>query len=750
MLYSSGSLATLDTKTLEAPTTRMKNAMEVQNFARRLINNDAKRSYKRSRLNGLIDGMPPYKASKLREQGRADAANVNWGRARSYMESGAGSFYDLFSEAPGFITISTSHGTPEQQQTWNSIMSEEADWMLKHNPVWDYEMSISIDNIVLHGVGPLMFEDAYRCLPKAFLCGDLKVPEFTKSDSFYWESAMIQATYYPTELYEFIQNEARAKAVGWYVEQTRKVIANAIGIRNESGIMYEWEFYQSELKNNALSYYDESKICRLAHVFWKEFDGRITHAIVERDSASGLECKFLYLNIGRYAQFSNVIHPMYFDHGNGGHHHSVTGLGVKMYGAMEYENRLICNLADKAFSPKMLFKPTTADATQKIQLARFGEYGVLPRGTEAVQMPVSGVMGESLEMYGLVKDLNQDVLGSYRQAAPTSNTSGNPATKYQREMEAAIIAGISKTQFNRFYVQLDQLYAEIFRRMTRLNSTCPIANEFQERCEKRGVPKEAMQRTDYVQAARAVGQGNGFMRKQAIDAVFAVAGALPEDGRSNLIKDKIAAEAGQTAVSRYYPQKQQATMPSDQEMEAKVQVGIMKIGQPSTVTSSQNPVIYATIFVQAAMQALQSVSKGGDPHDVLRFLMLDGPAIMAHLQRYSKDPTRQQVFKALSQQMQKIAQATDQLKQALTQKAKQQQAQQKKTQGAMSDAQLKQAKLQQDMQLKRAKTAAQLKQSEEKHRLKIAHEVQDMQLADASTAADIHRNRMKSFSSKSE
>jgi hypothetical protein len=346
--------------------------------------------------------------------------------------------------------------------------------------------------------------------------------------------------------------------------------------------------------------------------------------------------------------------------------------------------------------------------------------------------------------------LNQDVLGSYRQAAPTSNTSGNPATKYQREMEAAIIAGISKTQFNRFYVQLDQLYAEIFRRMTRLNSTCPIANEFQERCEKRGVPKEAMQRTDYVQAARAVGQGNGFMRKQAIDAVFAVAGALPEDGRSNLIKDKIAAEAGQTAVSRYYPQKQQATMPSDQEMEAKVQVGIMKIGQPSTVTSSQNPVIYATIFVQAAMQALQSVSKGGDPHDVLRFLMLDGPAIMAHLQRFSKDPTRQQVFKALSQQMQKIAQATDQLKQALTQKAKQQQAQQKKTQGAMSDAQLKQAKLQQDMQLKRAKTAAQLKQSEEKHRLKIAHEVQDMQLADASTAADIHRNRMKSFSSKSE
>ena len=744
MLYSSGSLATLDTQTLEAPTTRMKNAMEVQNFARRLIDNDAKRSYKRARLNGLIDGQPPYKASKLREQGRADSANVNWGRARSYMESGSGAFYDLFSEAPGYLTVRTAFGTEEEKETWSNVISGEADRALKGSPVWDYEMSISLDNLVLHGVGPLMFEDAYRCLPKAFLCGDLKVPEFTKSDTHYWESCMVQATYYPAELYEFIQNEEYAARVGWDVEYTRKVIANAIGIRNQAGIMYEWEFYEAELKNNSLSYYDESKICRLAHVFWKEFNGRVTHAIVQRDQAEGLEIKFLYLNIGRYAKFSNSIHPMYFDHGNGGYHHSVTGLGVKMYGAMEYENRLICNLGDKAFSPKMLFKPTTADATQRIQLAKFGEYGVLPRGTEAVQTPVSGVMTESLEMYGLVKDLNSDVLGAYRQVAPGSNTTGNPATKYQKMMEAALQSGLSKTQFNRFYAQLDQLYQEIYRRLTNLSSTCPIAKEFQERCKKLGVPKEAMQRTEYVQATRVVGQGNGFMRKQSIDAVFTIAGALPEDGRSNLIRDKISAEAGQSAVNRYYPQKQQA-MPSEQEVDANLQIAQMKVGMPTKVASSQNPVIYAMLFTQAAMQSIQSISKGGDPHEVLRFLHLIGPAIMAHLQRFEKDPTRQQVFKALSDQLKQIGQATDKLQQGLMKQAKEQQGQEQRQQQTMTDAQLKQAKLQHDIQLKNVKTSAQLKQSQEKHQLKIAHEVQDMQLKDASTAAEIHRNRIKAF-----
>ena len=741
-----GSLDTLDVATLKAPETRMRDAFAVQSFARRLIDSDAKRSYKRARLNGLIDGQPPYKASKLREQGRADACNTNWGRARSYMESGSGQFYDLFSDAPGYLTIRTAYGTPEQKETWSNVMSEEADRALKYNPVWDYEMSLSLDNMVLHGCGPLMFEDAYRCLPKAFLCGDLKVPEFTKSDTYYWESGMVQATYYPVELYEFIKDEKYAKSVGWDVEYTRKVIANAIGIKSQSGIMYEWEFYEAELKNNALSYCDEAKICRLAHVFWQEFDGRITHAIVERDSASGLECKFLYINVGRYAKFSNIIHPMYFDHGNGGYHHSVTGLGVKMFGAMEYENRLICNLGDKAFSPKMLFKPTTADATQKLQLARFGEYGVLPRGTEAIQTPVQGVMTESLEMYNLVQGLNQDVLGNYKQVVVPAT--GNPATKYEKMMEAALQSALSKTQHNRFYAQLDQLYQEIYRRLSRTNSACPIAKDFQDKCKERGVPKEALQKTEVVQATRVVGQGNGFMRKQAIDSLLPMAGAMPEDGRANLIRDKIAAEAGQTAVTRYYTQKQ-VQMPTDQEVDARLQVTQMNTGQPTTISSSQNPVIFATIFAQAAMQSLQSLSKGGDPHEVMRFLQLVGPAIAAHLKRFEQDPTRKQVHEQLTEQLKQISQGADQLKQALMKQAQEQKAQAQKQNQTMTDAQLKAAKLQSDIKLKQVKTQAALKQSQEKHQLKMAQGVQDLHLKDATTAAEIHRNRIKSIADSS-
>jgi uncharacterized protein YdaU (DUF1376 family) len=149
------------------------------------------------------------------------------------------------------------------------------------------------------------------------------------------------------------------------------------------------------------------------------------------------------------------------------------------------------------------------------------------------------------------------------------------------------------------------------------------------------------------------------------------------------------------------------------------------------------------------VQSLQSLSKGGDPHEVMRFLQLVGPAIAAHLQRFENDQTREGVHKQLTEQLKKISQGADKLKQALVKQSQEQKAQAQKQQQTMTDAQLKQAKAKSDIQLKQVKTQAQLKQSQEKHQLKMAQGVQDLHLKDATTAAEIHRNRIKAFAESS-
>jgi hypothetical protein len=259
---------------------------------------------------------------------------------------------------------------------------------------------------------------------------------------------------------------------------------------------------------------------------------------------------------------------------------------------------------------------------------------------------------------------------------------------------------------------------------------------------KEGVPMEAMGRLEKVQATRVVGQGYSFLRKASIDSIFQVAASLPEDGRNNLIADKIAAEAGQAAVQRYFPQAKDK-LPDEQVAEASQWVGLAKIGVPPVVTSSQNPVVFAHTFLAACVVAVQSLQQGAQPEDVLKFLDVLGPGIMAHLQRIQNDPTRQQVYQAMLQQWQQLAQITDRLKAMAGKVAAQRKAQQEKTAGAMTDEQLKQVKLASDIKNKEQKTEAQLRQSQEKHALKMAQGTQELTLADATTAAEIHRQRLK-------
>lgn len=736
--YGTDTLKTLeqepDSKKTKVPQCRMMDAQATQAFAKRLTDNDDKRSWKRSRVNGIVDGNPPYLRSKLLAANRADACNVNWGIARAYMEAGAGALYDLTSEAPGIFAIRTAHGNDENKEEWSNIMSEEADRAAHDDPVWDYNIQQSQWNIILHGCGPFLFEDGFTPFPRAFQCGDLKVPERTRSDTYYWDACAFNTWYYPPQLFAFIEDKDAADKIGWDVEQTRLVIATATDIRTKNGALYDWEWYQQEMKNNSLAYYDDTKVIWLSHVFWKEFDGRITHAIVQQENAITVPVKYLFIQVGRYKNWNEVVHPMYFDRGNGGFHHSVTGLGVKMYSAMDYQNRLLCNLADKAFAPKILFKPSTTEASQKFQMQNFGDYAVLNSNWDWEQTGIAGLMQDGLAINQQVTDVMQSNLSSYRQQMPMKQQ-GNPITAKQVMYDASQQATLTKTSYNRYYKQEDALCTEIVRRLCNLNTTNQQAKDFQERCKNRGVPVECFGRIERVEAVRVIGQGSAFMRKAAVDALLPFIGALPEDGRDKLLSDKIAAEAGAAAVRRYYPTSR-PKMASEQEERAANQVADMKVGVAPVITASQNPVTFASAFMRAASQAVESLTQGANPADVLQFLSMVGPAVMAHMKRFANDPTRQTIYKALSEQWKRLTVVADKLRDQVRRMYEAQAQQQEETQSALQDQQLKTLQTTSDIALKTAKTQASIKQSAEKH-------AQQLAIADAEAAAKIRNEAMK-------
>jgi hypothetical protein len=161
-------------------------------------------------------------------------------------------------------------------------------------------------------------------------------------------------------------------------------------------------------------------------------------------------------------------------------------------------------------------------------------------------------------------------------------------------------------------------------------------------------------------------------------------------------------------------------------------VSMIKTGIPPIVTSDQNPVIFASTYIKAGTQAMQSLQQGADPATVLSFLQLCGPAAMAQLQRFANDPLRKEIFDILFAAWGKLAELTDQIKGMLDQQAAQAQQSQEKAQGVMSDSQIKALKTSGDLKLKAQKQSATLSMQEQKHKQALA-------LQDATVASQINR-----------
>lgn len=751
-------LETIDTDG-HVPSTRMGDYHACASRVQMLLRADRNgRSQRRALVKGLVDGNPPYRHGDLVKAGRAYACNVNWRSAESYLNTARTAFFDVYSEADTYATITTSAGNPHERKRWSNIISEEFDRLLSSDDSWDYVNEISQYEMVLYGIGPIIFCDATDWRNESVLCRELLVPEYTKSDPSCWEECAVLKDYRCDELYAKIVNSKVAGEIGWNVQAVRKAIMDAHP-RTESGGQYgTWEWHQQQLKNRALEYSAESRAVPCAHYFFKEFPnkdddvGRITHCIIVNPDNESFPQAWLFRHERRFGSFTEIVHPLYYDNDGGGYHHSVTGLGVKMYSALEYQNRLMCNLADKAFAPKLFFKAMSASGSEKLNLITWGDYAQFKGQYELQQFPTGSFIEDGLVFSREVTSQLASNLSQYKTAV--SKESGNPITATEMEFRASEQARLGKTQLAHYYKQMDRLYREKYRRASNPNLPAAFpgakaALAFQQRCVERGVPKQALRQIEHIQATRIIGQGSQFMRQAALEKLIGTLPIIPsEQGRQNIISDFIAALAGQGMVDRYNPQIEVGGSVSDQTAFATLQVAAAKQGVPPVVGSEQNHMVFAGTFLDAASQAVSSLEQGGDMMAVYQFIEAIGPALLQHIQALETDPTRKQIAKAFMEQFKQLTKIHDQLGKTI-QKQQQQQAEQMQMRqraqalqnGTDPELQLQAAESQAKLAIKSREKAhsMQIKQAQANQKMLLTDRktAQDLALADAKTAADI-------------
>ena len=730
----------------QPPESRLSSSGEVKELVEQMVRADNARSKVRARVQGLVDGNSPYNAAELRRTGQSYRTNVNFREAEGFLSLALGAFYDVFSETPSYAAVRLNYGDANESEQYSRIVTEEFDRLQKLDDDFDYLIQLSQHEMVMFGSGPVLFEDTTNWRCKAIKASDLLLPEGSKSNINEWQIAVVRSTYNAHELYSYIRNPEAATSMGWNLKATRKSIMDGAP-EDMNGRREDWEYYQTQLRNNDLTYSSKCDVIQAAHVFYREFpddnhpEGAISHCIID-ERGDGKE--FMFRKVRRYDNWRQAIHCLYYDKGTGTHH-SVKGMGQKMYSAMELKNRLRCATIDSAFArSQIMLQPTTPDALNRSNVIQQGPWATLASGWDVVQTNSPGVLDATMAVEKDLEGLLQANMSQYRQRL--EKPGGNPRTATEIQAISAQQSSLGKTQLNRYYEQLDALFAERYRRAVSSKLTKDVpggreALEFVKRCTDRGVPKQALQKVDWVKATRTAGQGSGYQRQAVMSDMLSIVTMLPESGREAVLQDYIASKVGQQMVDRYKPAAQSDASKQEQEQETAIENPLFTLGASVPVSEMDNHVIHAQGHLQFGVQAAESVQEGGDPTEVAATLQALLPHIALHLKALEIDPTRKDIVGILTQQAEQLADIAEQLIGELQKQQEQQAAQMEEQQaaqmeleamqnGADSKDQIAQARFEREEARRDAKLQADIGRKQEKARVDIA-------VKDAKSAASI-------------
>lgn len=710
------------------PRTRVEDAGSARSMLYELINDDQIASYRRSQIQGIIDGNPPYNEQQLREMGQADRINVNWGHAEAKVEAAVIPYFDILTSVGSYATVKTKYGKDMgKREEWSRIITEEFHRLLSSsNPNFLAQHQVAHKELVIHGQACMYFPDGTDWRAKAIEPYALVVPKGSKVDWDNWEFCYILDELYCEQLYSYIEDEEAAKRGGWDVEQCREAIMQARV--DEQDQRRPWEWYQRELKNNALYYsYAKSKIIKVAHFYVKEYDGRISHYIFDRLNST----EFLCQKIGRYDKFSNAFTVFLNGVGNG-FYHGVRGLGQKVYKYAEAMNRVNNALMEGVILGScVMFQPNSAADAEKLKTVQIGPYRILPPGLNLTQANVSSNLSAAMQTAQFFQGQESDDIGSFM---PSVSGGGRKKSNKEVEMEIGEKSRLTNTRAEIYLQALDVHYAEVYRRAANPNLIEEDhggreALRFQEACMDRGVPAAAMLDIDSVKATRSIGQGSSAARMQAMELIGQYLPQLPESNRKRVINANIAAIAGQTGVETFGIPEDVKPDGNDLSI-ASLENNALQQGGQVLIDPDQNHYTHLTVHLQFAGSLVQGVQQQQvDPRQVSGAMQAIIPHALSHLEFLQQDPTRQDQYDSMNEQLSELMKIADQLNKYAQQIDEQEQAQAAQQQGqpqqdpkamvAMNkiqldrmkfenDAQIKQAKAQHQMQLQDKKTAQRL------------------------------------------
>lgn len=764
---------------LQKPTTRegvakIKTRLQKANRARDIVDRIVADSDQRDRffrkLRAQLDGNPPYNQSELVRNGQAYRANYNTMEAESMQDTAVSPHYDIYNAGQVYFHIAYDQKkiaqSPELVDGYSKTVTAIANRMVDEWYGFDANNQPCISDTVWFGKGFLMWEDEQNWRYKYVAQHRVKVPNTASNNIDELTVMVILQDYRLDELWGYIKNAKESEARGWHSKTVMEAISNAQPKDPQTSATGDVDYMaiQQQLNDNDIWFGYTNEQVRCAHIYNREFDDKITHSIITldrlkrnegnrdepkshaeaqqqaRDNPPEFQDDFLFQKVGQYDNWRQAIAPFFLKNSSGSWNGS-SGLGKSVYAMLQVKNRLECSTDDLAFIATMIgLQSKSGKSMEQAALIPFGPFLQIPPDFDVQQATIRGNLEDPLSCITHKDQLLQRNTGVYRQPLMDRDR-GNPPTLGQVQLAYQDRAQLTNSMVSRRYRDQDKCYTEVVRRMF-------MDDEFKKRCRAQGLPDECLkhENVDSVKASRVIGNGSPQNRLLAIQQTGSVFNRLPEGGQNNWIDDLIAAAGDKTLVDRWNPRPSSKSGNDHQRM-AELENGVIAAGGAVNPSDTDNDVIHLDQHIAAKALALQSAQQGADPLKIVDFVDRMGGHEQTHWQRLQQDKSREAQFKALAQTNMQLVKMADELRGHVDKSMAQRQENAQKARQAQMDP-MTQVKVQQTRQ-KMAHIEAKFRQSYQNKELQAEQDrrkaEQDMILKDATTAAEIRRKAWSAF-----
>lgn len=496
------------------------------------------RAIDRAKVNALANGSRPYSESEMKEYGHQ--LNVNWLEMTRKLQDAIGQINNAFLPPGNFFTAHCVGGEPDKREMRSQVFTKLINQMLKDGDTgqrFHHTLRSRNASVALHGIGPLMWTNATRLLPRYVPLEDLLIPTDTLSD------LTVNLSYFAVNLYMTPGEMFRMAFMGqedsgWNRGAVERLIRK---LTEQSGMPFfppnvsDWQNRPeavAEIWKQNGGYWESDAVpkARLRAFYYQDPEKQVWHRKViqidplETDPNADKQ-KFLYDKESPFAD--SINHVLQIQFGDNSivpplKYHSVRGIGTMLYGPCLTLNRLRSTFIQGVFRDQQVWwrinDPQDRDRPKQMLMMN---NGVIPEGVEIVP---------NVERYQSNPQLVEMALAQLKQNIGENSTSYSPSvdtgtnkerTKFEVQAQLQSATAMVGNVLSMMYAQEKFMYRELVRRALIPTTDDPAAKEFQKDLKREGITGDLLEADNWnITADRVLGAGDRAIAQMQADALM--------------------------------------------------------------------------------------------------------------------------------------------------------------------------------------------------------------------------------------